>query len=805
MEIDSQTLNLLEGRFKAKLQKITNKDLSHHPKKEHKIQYMSILSSISRTSLEANGSFKIGISVTELQINDDNKILQKEKNVILNKHPQDITKEPSTNVEECHRLKQEVEASEDLNHLYKDCELIKALFENDLHKEKFVEHDCIILAQNEKKDFSKAEIKRGLTEFFNCKKTPCKASILILSGNMNHDGRFLFQTNEDRKTIMNSLCYEDIFELWIKRENKNKNKSLLLIVDASYSGVWVEKCIENLHFTKHYGISIQASCGKEKQTLYVKNLGSLLLWNITQLNTKNINNIILASNEFYDKLEIKGEEKNGILNKMDINAKHSMIKNEEVDDINFKNAHLNKSSISYSIRDQTIMLNMECPICIGFFYKDSKRFYLDILINSWDDLFNNINNKEAPNKESIHYFSKHFTRINYPNGFYFGESKNNTPHGFGFYITNKLNDRGQKIYEGNFIEGVYEGYGLLYENNYVYEGEFLQWKKNGRGSIIFYNKESYLGNFYEDKYEGLGIMYYNNGDKYIGRFVNNKKEKCGKLYFKNGNNYFGDFSNDQMTGFGIFSYKNGNSYIGYLKNQSFDNVGIFTYCGGDVFTGQFAWDKKTRIGSLKCINGDIIEGEFLEDCMDGIINYNFANGNVLQGKAENGTFNEYSIFKYDEKESFEGKYFGNKKSGYGIYNFSNGDIYQGTFLNGVKHGTGKYIFCTGDIYEGEFVNGSIEGFGKIIYKNGDIYTGEFQDNKKHGNGSYTFKSGNVYKGPFKNGVAEGKGLFLYADENGEIKKYFGEYENDKRHGKGVLLLKNNKKLNCEYLNGKLIY
>ena len=73
-----------------------------------------------------------------------------------------------------------------------------------------------------------------------------------------------------------------------------------------------------------------------------------------------------------------------------------------------------------------------------------------------------------------------------------------------------------KQYEGNIVNGLYEGRGILYDNSgkMIYQGFFKSGKYEGFGRNYENNQLIYEGFFCNGKYEGKGTLY-KNGDKYL--------------------------------------------------------------------------------------------------------------------------------------------------------------------------------------------------------------------------------------------------------------------------------------------------
>ena len=126
--------------------------------------------------------------------------------------------------------------------------------------------------------------------------------------------------------------------------------------------------------------------------------------------------------------------------------------------------------------------------------------------------------------------------------YYIGEYKDNIPNGKGikYYLNGNIQ------YEGNFINGKFEGNGKgIWENGEYYIGEWKNGLSHGKGTEYYSNGNiQYEGDFINGKFEGNGKYYYENGEHYDGEWKNNLKHGKGKLYYKNGNiKYEGDFIN----------------------------------------------------------------------------------------------------------------------------------------------------------------------------------------------------------------------------------------------------------------------
>ena len=119
-----------------------------------------------------------------------------------------------------------------------------------------------------------------------------------------------------------------------------------------------------------------------------------------------------------------------------------------------------------------------------------------------------------------------------------------------------------RIFEGNFVNGKREGFGRITfpnkKNSFFYIGEYKNDVGNGKGKEFYENgKVAYDGDFVNNNRQGYGKEYYENGKlKYEGNFINDKYEGNGKYYYEDGNSYEGQWSKDQRNGKGKLLDKN---------------------------------------------------------------------------------------------------------------------------------------------------------------------------------------------------------------------------------------------------------
>ena len=144
--------------------------------------------------------------------------------------------------------------------------------------------------------------------------------------------------------------------------------------------------------------------------------------------------------------------------------------------------------------------------------------------------------------------------INKDGTYYIGEFKCGKYDGKGTLFDK--ND--QIIYEGYFVEGLYEGKGKMNLDKYYYIGEFKEGKFDGKGKLFKNNNLFYEGDFIDGKFNGKGTLFNGNSIIYEGNFINNNFEGEGIYYQQDGYFLIGNFKDDEPEGEGILFDKNNN-------------------------------------------------------------------------------------------------------------------------------------------------------------------------------------------------------------------------------------------------------
>jgi hypothetical protein len=187
----------------------------------------------------------------------------------------------------------------------------------------------------------------------------------------------------------------------------------------------------------------------------------------------------------------------------------------------------------------------------------------------------------------------------------------------GYFSGEQLMGKGRRSnlkglsHTGNFNKNIKEGFGKEEVDDQIYEGEFKNGKKNGKGKLL----------------------YKSTGDIYEGEFTDNLVTGTGLYTWANQDTYLGTFQNGKMHGSGLYKWPDGGEYEGdYVENLK-EGQGRFKWANGRIFEGPFKAGKPHGAGKLTN-NGKIMEVEFI----DGKINKDYKkkprSNNAKEGKLE---------------------------------------------------------------------------------------------------------------------------------------------------------------------------
>lgn len=108
---------------------------------------------------------------------------------------------------------------------------------------------------------------------------------------------------------------------------------------------------------------------------------------------------------------------------------------------------------------------------------------------------------------------------------------------------------------------------------------------DGKGKYVYENGYVYIGDFVEGNRIGLGTLTSPDGDKYDGMWENDVFHGQGTYAWADGSKYTGEWKNGVQDGYGIYFYPNGDKYTGYFINNKFHGKGKYTWTDGSIQEG----------------------------------------------------------------------------------------------------------------------------------------------------------------------------------------------------------------------------
>ena len=254
---------------------------------------------------------------------------------------------------------------------------------------------------------------------------------------------------------------------------------------------------------------------------------------------------------------------------------------------------------------------------------------------------------------------------------------------------------------------------MQYRKARVYEGQWDQDMRNGRGMERYSNGNRYEGEFMNGKPHGKGVYTWANGEVYEGEWVNGLKEGQGIWKGIFGDSYIGEWRQSKATGYGVHQWKNGDKYEGEWFNCLKHGQGSDIFANGDIFSGTYRNGKPEGQGQYKWKNGSVYIGEFKNGLKNGRgkwrKRFNAQNCNMYEGQYENDKKNGMGQFTWESGNYYKGCYKDDERHGYGEMYWKDGSCYKGEWKGGIQHGVGRMQFPDGRVKEGLFENNTFKG------------------------------------------------------------------------------------------------
>ncbi|KAH3732853.1 morn repeat protein [Pelomyxa schiedti] len=171
------------------------------------------------------------------------------------------------------------------------------------------------------------------------------------------------------------------------------------------------------------------------------------------------------------------------------------------------------------------------------------------------------------------------------------EEKNNASDGrvWGTEITADCD-----VYEGEFKNDIRDGKGTYkWREGDSYEGDWKDGVRDGYGVYKRATGSTYEGHWKNGNQEGHGVMRYADGYVFEGEWVHGVKNGMGTEIFPTGTTCQGEWRDDVLVGQAFFCYNspdlNGMTFKGYIKARFRTGEGIYTWADGSKF--ECHWDQ----------------------------------------------------------------------------------------------------------------------------------------------------------------------------------------------------------------------
>lgn len=164
----------------------------------------------------------------------------------------------------------------------------------------------------------------------------------------------------------------------------------------------------------------------------------------------------------------------------------------------------------------------------------------------------------------------------------------------------------------------FHGHGVYsYTNGSVYEGQWVDGRKQGQGKQMQPDGSVYTGDWRDNQQHGQGRMRWVNGDSYDGQWSDGHMHGKGVFVSANGDRYEGSFVVNQRDGAGVLTRRNGERFEGHWKTGAREGKGILTKPGLGVIAGQWSNDTLDGDATVTFSNGERFVGALQNELPHG--------------------------------------------------------------------------------------------------------------------------------------------------------------------------------------------
>jgi hypothetical protein len=178
------------------------------------------------------------------------------------------------------------------------------------------------------------------------------------------------------------------------------------------------------------------------------------------------------------------------------------------------------------------------------------------------------------------------------------------------------------------------GYGIYrYGSGMTYEGEWMNGKRHGRGTLISPDGTKYSGDWQHNRMHGNGTKTYASDThlrKYAGEWKNGNKHGKGTATYLVGSSYEGFWRNGEIHGHGTYTMVDGRKLTGPFNHGLLEGTVKEMYPDGRVLVVEMRNGMKQGPGVMTSPDGTEIRGTWINNKLVGSLEYYLFRGNEFE-------------------------------------------------------------------------------------------------------------------------------------------------------------------------------
>mmetsp|Transcript_49114 Transcript_49114/g.116944 ORF Transcript_49114/g.116944 Transcript_49114/m.116944 type:complete len:327 (+) Transcript_49114:98-1078(+) len=183
----------------------------------------------------------------------------------------------------------------------------------------------------------------------------------------------------------------------------------------------------------------------------------------------------------------------------------------------------------------------------------------------------------------------------YDGASYAGQWATNGSHGSG-----RFEDKKGNVYIGEWEESKASGKGMYKHanQNFSYQGEWLQDKTHGYGIAQLPDGTEYAGQFVRGSRHGYGVLRRDGRLVYMGQWHQDEFHGKGVYNTPAQGEIYGTWSNSRLNGICRYAWADGTLYEGMMKDDLRDGFGVLMWKDGTRFEGFWVAGNMAEQGRL---------------------------------------------------------------------------------------------------------------------------------------------------------------------------------------------------------------